>query len=495
MHRGFLRPKRRRLSGVAAVALMFVGVTVGCTASLQATPATLRITTAPALFPRFSPKIVDYVSRCNASDPVDVSVEAPAGVTVSVDSQPPRTGSFTTEVTRDVGQRFAIVVETGQATSTHHIRCLPGDFPAFKALRSGRPQAEWYVSGASVGISGANYPAVFDTNGVPVWWGPKTALFYTTELNGNIAWNVGGRIEEHRLDGSLVRSYSTVGEPMDFHDLVVLPNGNHLAVTITERSGVSLASWGGPASTTILDHIVQEVTPTGAVVWSWRTSDHVSVDETTQFWRTSELADPGGPFSAHYDPFHWNSVDWTGDGVVLSFRHLDAIYRVSAPSGDIAWKLGGTTRSESLSVVGDRVFEAGGGGGFGGQHDARLLSDGTLTVYDNGTGRNRAPRSAAYSLDVSQRTATLVRVVRDLQEPSSFCCGSTRVVPGGNYVVGWGGNPDDTADITETTRFGGRLFELAFTDPAALAYRGIPVLPGVLSRDALRAGMDAQFPN
>jgi hypothetical protein len=482
-----LRTTRQRLSGVAAAAVLLVFLAAGCE------PSSLRITTDPALFPAFSTAISDYVSRCSASDPVDVSVTAPSNTTVSVDGQQPRSGSFTAQVTRDVGRRFTLTVQAASKTTTHHVRCLPSNFPAWTAQRTGATQAEWYVTTALAG-SFVGYPMVFDNNGVPVWWGREpSAQFFALPLNGNIAWNAGGRIEEHRLDGSLVRSYSTVGDPMDFHDLELLPNGNHLAVTLTPKQNTDLSAWGGPSDATIIDHIVQEVTPQGLALWSWRTSDHIPIDETTAPWRASELADPGGSFSGFYDPYHWNSVEWTGDGVILSFRHNDAVYKVNRLTGAIEWKIGGTARPESLAVIGDPVFEPGGGGGFGGQHDARLMEDGTVTVYDNGSLRNRPPRAVRYRLDLSQRTATLVRAVSDPLVKTSYCCGSSRILPGGNYVFGWGGTQDNAPDITESTRSGARLFELRFTGRGAITYRGTPVPAGQLSRDALRAGMDSQY--
>jgi hypothetical protein len=181
--------------------------------------------------------------------------------------------------------------------------------------------------------------------------------------------------------------------------------------------------------------------------------------------------------------------------VVLSFRHLDAVVKVNRSDGSIAWKLGGTATPESLGVIGDPAFEPGGAGGFGGQHDARLLSDGTLTIFDNGSGRARPPRGVRYHLDLAQRTATFVHEVADAGAPASFCCGSYRQLPSGNHVLGWGGNPDDTADFVEIESSGERVFELSFTDPQALAYRASPVaVAGKLHRDVLRAGMDAQYP-
>ena len=276
--------------------------------------------------------------------------------------------------------------------------------------------------------------------------------------DGNIAWHSSGRIEEHRFDGSLVRTYTSVGDPLEFHDLLVLPNGNHVVATLTRRPNTDLSSWGGPSNATITDHVLQEITPQGAVAWSWTTSQHIPIDETTATWRAAELADPGGVFSADYDPYHFNSVESTGDGFIVSFRHLDAIYKIDKATGNIVWKLGGTARPESLTVAGDPVFQPNGGGGFGGQHDARLLSDGTVSLYDDGSGRGRPPRGVRYRIDAAAATATLIERVADPLVGSAFCCGSTRVLPGGNYVFGWGGTPDASPDITESTRFGARLF-------------------------------------
>ena len=66
--------------------------------------------------------------------------------------------------------------------------------------------------------------------------------------------------------------------------------------------------------------------------------------------------------------------------MIASFRHLDAVYKISKSTGKIVWKLGGTTTPKSLTVKDDpRAYT------LGAQHDARLLPDGTLTVFDNRT--------------------------------------------------------------------------------------------------------------
>jgi hypothetical protein len=127
---------------------------------------------------------------------------------------------------------------------------------------------------------------------------------------------------------------------------------------------------------------------------------------------------------------------------------------------------------------------------FGGQHDARNLPDGTLTLHDNGTGRSRAPRALRFALDTSAHTATLLESVSDPQVNASTCCGSARKLPTGDWVMSWGASQV----VTELAPGGARQFKLMFSG-GVFSYRADPVMPGVLSAAALRAGMDAQYPH
>ena len=474
------RDRRVRTCLVAAT-FAVAGIAVACEP-----PPQLAISSNPALFPDFDPAVTDYVSRCSASTPVSVSVNAPSDTIVSVNQNQGASGTFTATVHRDIGQRFTIVVgRAGRPTQTYNVRCIPFDFPQWTAQRTGTPQADSYVTVFPVdGFLGTNYPVILDRNGVPLWWAPRSRTFFTTVLsNGNVAWTLlgaTGGAEEHRLDGSLVRTINTVSAPSDFHDLITLSNGDYVMATAVQRSGVDLSSWGGPVNATVIDHVFEEITPQGTVAWSWDTLDHIPVTETTAHWR-ADSANQHSP----YDPFHYNSVESTGDGFIISFRHLDAVYKIDRASGAIVWKLGGTQRNESLTVTGDPVFDA--GGSFSGQHDARLLPGGAVNLHDNGSGQGRPPRAVTYQIDTTDHTATLLRDLRDPLVTTSACCGSARVLPTGNYVMGWGGS----RTLTEMTPAGNRVFLLQLQ--SGTFYRALPTPPGVLSASALRAGMDAQY--
>jgi len=165
------------------------------------------------------------------------------------------------------------------------------------------------------------------------------------------------------------------------------------------------------------------------------------------------------------------------------------------------WKLGGTPSAQRLTFVGDPLL------GPIGQHDARMWSDGSVSVFDNGDdsyhppGRRRA-RVVRYSIDTNAHTATLVEQITDplmTNAVGSACCGSARRLPGGHWSIGYGNQGVNT----EVTSSGSRVLSINYGDtsnsssnpkPVLFTYRMDPVAAGVLSRGALRAGMDAMHP-
>jgi hypothetical protein len=474
--------------GTIVALLAALGVLPGLEALAVANPP--QVSTDPPLFPAFDKSVSDYVVRCQPSNEVQVSVSTPENVKASVDGGPRRNGSFTQTVSLSAGQSFDITFIKPLVATTYFIRCLPSDFPTFDATRSGPTQAKFYAVAPTLGSAppGASqqYVAFFDNNGVPVWWmlsaGSTIPLDAKLLPNGDVAWlhfnSEPTGAEEHQLDGSLVRTLDTVPSGADPHDLQLLPNGDYLIGRTFVQSGVDMSSCGGSTSGNLMDFELQRLSPNGGLVWLWRASDHIPFSEVTTRWQ-SQCTTTG-------DIYHWNSVKRDGDGYVLSFRHLDAVYRIDRGTGAIDWKLGGVSRPESLTVVGDPLSAM---STFCGQHDARVLADGSLTVFDDGTGCNRPSRAVRFAIDDTAHTATLLKDLRDSDGASSFCCGSARRLPGHDWVVQWGNN----SYLTEQTGTGVPVFKLSFTQ-GLFSYRANPVLPGQLSRAALRAGMDAQYP-
>lgn len=459
----------------------------GTGSSTSSSTGALQITMSVASFPAFNPAITDYVLTPPSAVPLVVSVNAPQGTQVSVDGQPFRSLSFTAPVHIAAGQSFPIVVNASGSSNTYYVRGLPSDFPGWTTERPGTPQTEYFAIAPDIALVTTgppkHYLIIADGYGVPIWWyrssdEPRNAILLA---DGDIAFTTSTGAEEHRFDGTLVRSFGVTGlsgGTLDLHELQQLPNGDFVIMADVTRAPVNLSAEGGNPAGAIIDNVIQEIAPNGSLVWQWSTMDHIPVTEADAIWWGQNIANL--PLA---DPYHMNSIEPNGNGFIVSFRHLDAVYQIDKASGNIVWKLGGTHRPESLNLVGDTY------GNFGGQHDARILPDGTLTVHDNGTNRGRGPRAARYSINTTTNTATFMEQVSDPTVTSSLCCGSARKGSGGDWTITWG----LTSIVTEMTPAGKSVFRMTFNDPY-FTYRAEPIPFGVLSPTTLRNGMNAQFP-
>jgi hypothetical protein len=287
--------------------------------------------------------------------------------------------------------------------------------------------------------------------------------------------------ELHTLDGKLVRTLRTSGSPTDTHDMQPLPNGNFLLITYRLRTDVNLAPYGVTGTGGVFDGEIQELDPSGAVVWSWNSKDHLKPSETT----TRPPPARGRPDGREgFDVVHLNSVapDANG-GLVISARHADALYRIERPSGKITWKLGGTKRSERLKLTGDPMSPP-----LGKQHDVQVLPDGTITVYDN-RSKIGAPRAVRFKVDAAAGTARWLGQVTEPEVHSSGAEGSARRIAGGNWVVSWGGS-NIMSEFTSSNRL---VWRLRF-DHDVINYRITPIPAGRLSASSLRHAMDLQYP-
>jgi hypothetical protein len=433
------------------------------------------ISAKPSLQPRFAAGVSDYASRCRLGHPLRI-----------------RVGGHTRLYRLREGQ--GVRVRLGG--HSYHVRCVPEHFPRWTAERHGNPQAKWYLVTPTLGPHGSHIVAIFDRNGAPVWWMERPEKPHDAKLmpDGNLAWSTftNGQYashsvpyEEHRLDGTLVRRIAAVGAPTDGHDLQVLPNGNYLTLSYVPRDGVDLSAYGGSKHATVVDAEIQEVTPRGKRVWRWNSKDHVALGESKPFMK-SIVSGPVRTADGRlaHDLVHINSVEPDGDSILVSMRQTDSVYKVSLRTGAIEWKLGGVHTPQSLALTNvadpENVIT--------GQHDARLLPDGTLTVHDNRTLSGQHPRAIRFSIDESARSATLIEEITDPDTSYSNCCGSARMLPGGDWVMSWGAS----GLVEELTPTGRRLFALHFGGhTGADSYRAIPIMPGQLSLRAMRAGMDA----
>jgi hypothetical protein len=434
-----------------------------------------------ALAPAFAWSKHDYVIRCDGKR-AQVALTGARKWSAKVNRGRYRAGAFTADRRLQAGESLTVAMRRGRQGRVHrfHVRCLPSDFPVYTFKRQGRGGPDLLAMQLV-----DEYAAIFDRHGVPVWWFKASGEPDNVEIlrDGTVAFNPvdqatdqTGDYEVRRLDGRLVRIVrARGGAKVDVHELLLLRNGHYLVGRQVVDKSVDATPFGGMPGAGVIGIAVQEITKRGRVVWEWRSEDHTSLDETGRWWPVALR------FGAPYDISHWNAVEPAGKLLLLSFRHLDAVYAINRRTGRIVWKLGGTKTAQSLRVLGDPL----GDHPLGGQHDVRLLPDGTISIHDNGTNLNRPPRVVRYRIDAKAGTARLVQTFRDPATSPSICCGSARRLPSGDWVVGWGGQ----GFVGGYDHHGRRLFSLR--TPGGFAYRANPVPDGVVTTRDLRRGMDA----
>ncbi|HEX6153589.1 MAG TPA: arylsulfotransferase family protein [Solirubrobacterales bacterium] len=368
---------------------------------------------------------------------------------------------------------------------------LPDDFPSwrFESLRPTSPGL--FVVAFTAPAHRRPWVIVSDNEGVPRWWyNPGTrALWGQVSRDGDLVWarsfgdgyGLDPRMayEVRSESGKLRRLVRTGGSIIDGHEYRELPNGNVLLDTYVPETA-DLRRFGGPKRAAIVSAEVQEVDPTGEVLWRWSSRGKISLRETGRWWR-NVLSNPRRRLQREaFDPVHINSIEPRGSGeVVISTRHTDAVYGIDRASGEIRWKLGGTPTGKSLQVVGDPAHKL-----LGGQHDARIDRRGRLTIFDNGKDRPRLPRVVFYRLDLERGRAVYRGQLNDPEVRESHCCGSARETGDGGWLVSWGDNPL----VTGFDREGRIAFRLRLPAPT---FRAVPVPEGATSVARLSRGMAA----
>ncbi len=439
--------------------------------------AKLQVEAKPALSPSFKGGNGTYVTRCT-DKPVRLTATARGGSSLSVDGGPYRRGRFHKRVELTAGEAFHMRARRPAGAKRYTVRCLPEDFPQWRYHRMARPDSKFLLTAFG------RYPMIFNRHGTPVWWYQTDNGAIDAHLlpNGLLAWGLNDDPNPsyvvRNAKGKLKRRLRTVGIGTNLHDIQLLHNGDYLLIGDSQRDGVDLTAYGGPANGSVLDAVLQEVDPKGNVVWTWNSKDHISLAETGRFW--NDLEPPV------YDIVHINSAEIKHGRVLISMRHTDAVYSVDKATGDVVWKLGGTHTPQSLAVRGDPHGDY----PFGGQHDARNLGGGVISAFDDAHELDRPPRGVRYKINEAAGTARLIYSVSDPHVDSTFCCGSNREVGDGGSVVTWGGTPKATGFAPD----GSIRFRFGVKSDRPPLYRVVPVPDGALKGRKLQRGMNARYP-
>jgi hypothetical protein len=325
----------------------------------------------------------------------------------------------------------------------------------------------------SMSFGGSAIGLGFDSAGVIRWYrlvdrADAVIGDLKQQPNGNLTLYVGSSTGSQKVPGYFievtpagdsVRAF-TVAEPryLDGHELWITTGSNaqeRIHLFSYDHRVTDLTSMGGDADASLAGHQLLRLHPDGSTEFEWNAWDHLTLDE----WIEPPIPGPIEP--PDFD--HPNSIDFDRDGhYVASFRHLGQVLKVDAENGAILWRLGGL-RSD-FTFVNDPL------NGFSAQHSARVLPNGNLLLFDNGT-RHQPPESRAveYALDTEAKTATLVWQFRHAPRIYATFTGSVQRLVSGNTLIGYAW----VAHATEVTPDGSVAWEadVAVDGSPPLLYR------------------------
>jgi hypothetical protein len=363
-------------------------------------------------------------------------VSVPGGHARELDS---RSG---TDRVRSVAELASNASVSAFTPRTFHTR---GDLRPFKArvTKRSRKTAPGYVflTARSRDKGRQSGPMIVDGRGRLIWFHPVRKAFSSNlevvHYKGRpaLSWWEGRFVRGYGYGDFVVadnryrkitRIKAQNGYQTDFHDVEFTPEGT-VVLMIYSAVKRDLTPYGGPSNAEVLDNIVQEVDlETGRVLLEWHSLNAVGLDQS---YRPVPRDNSEG-----YDYFHINSTDIDRDGhIVISARNTHAVYKLHRRTGALIWRLGGR----------DSSFKMGSGTRFAWQHDARMQSDGSITLFDNAAAPKVRERSRAIilKLDTQRMEAVLAREYVHPENLLASSQGSFQPLPGGNFLVGWGSEP------------------------------------------------------
>ncbi len=371
------------------------------------TGATLTSLTSSSLplVPAFDPATTDYVWYCASSGSNQITLTLAGNGSISAGGV---TGT-TVSLPISMVPNQATVVQAPSGTD-YWIRCLPPTFPHLQVTTTGTAQSGYYLTGTFKstprGLPG--YAMILNSAGTPVWYltglpnsGDNVELLPGTHT---VAWSNHGPYSLYNMDTQTVSWLAPPVNPPDEHELFMDASGNSWMISVPVLSGYNLSGIGYPTQHNIVDCVVQELSPTGQLLWSWDASQHVSPLETNKL--SYVMTDQGVPA---VDVYHCNSLDVNPmhpNEVLVSMREA-GVFLIDKTTGSIDWKFGGTS---AIPMGGEKVLALTGDpeGAIQGQHDARFQPNGDVSLFDDHTGLAGAARGVEYSIDAAAGTAAMV---------------------------------------------------------------------------------------
>jgi hypothetical protein len=287
-------------------------------------------------------------------------------------------------------------------------------------------------------------PMIFEESGNLVWFHPlpdgtEAANLQVQQLDGKpvLTWWQGyippqgfGEGEEIIDDASyrqIARIHAGNGYSVDLHDFHITSDGTVL-LTAFEPIKCDLDSLGGPRGGAVTDSLYEELDlRTGLVRREWHSVDHIPLTDSYSTPVTTSATLP-------FDFFHLNSIDQlAGGSTLISGRNTWGLYELNSETGQVLVRIGGKRSQIKLGSGTHTAY----------QHDAEVLPDGRISIFDNGGVPMVHPQSRGLieSIEPNSKSARALAEYEHPQGLDSGSQGNLQMLAGGNVFIGWGSEP------------------------------------------------------
>jgi hypothetical protein len=338
---------------------------------------------------------------------------------------------------------------------------LPADFPVVTVDSVNNPyEGKIFIANkpAGGGHPYGYYVMIVDTGGTVL----KHKKFNVAESNFKILPNgllaVSDAARHFVMDTSLAildtfrcgNGYRT-----DVHDFQLLPNGHAIVFgTDPQPVDMSLIVPGGRPDAVLTGNVIQELDADRNVIFQWRTWDYIPI--------TSSYYDDLTAKNIDYAHVNSHEVDVDGN-LIVTMRYMSNVVKIDRKTGDVLWILGG--KDNQFSFLDEHESNA--PEYFSLPHNATILPNGNLTLFDNGDHHTPPySRGVEYEIDQENKTVRLVWEFRHDPDIYASSGGNVQRLPNGNTIICWGrgGASDSMPVFTEVHPDGSIASELFYPD-------------------------------
>jgi hypothetical protein len=366
-------------------------------------------------------------------------------LTIAGKASEPFAFHFTTATPNPIGHPASTAKPTGSANELLTFHSRPElHVPRVTVGTSSPLQSPGYIFAAPYSGPGQDGPMIFESSGNLVWFDPLPPGVESTNLQVQqyegkpvLTWwqgyippqgfGQGEEVIESSSYQQIMKFPAGNGLPADLHEFHILAN-NTAVLTSFDPIRCNLSQVGGPSNGAVTDSVFQEIDlKTHLVRREWAPLDHVPL---TNSYSSPINATGEWPF----DYFHLNSIDVQPSGsILISSRNTSALYELNGSSGQVTAQIGGKHGSMTLGKGAATAY----------QHDAQVLPDGDISVFDNGGVPKVHPQSRGIVIAVNQKakTDTLVAEYEHSQPLAAGSQGNVQMLEGGDVFIGWGAEP------------------------------------------------------